>query len=469
MVTQLECFLLMGFGPKTLLMDYNKSENFDIIKFEIMQVVKNYEKTHPEVLFRVRRSDDFSGPDIPKEFYEQLYNAELVIAEISSISPNVYYELGVRFALRKHATILLAIENTPIPFDLYEVRKTFYKPGQLINKQHEVHKLMEDRLNGLVDSPIYEQLPNLRVIQQSEIYEMLRVETEKLQDELRQVKRELELVKIDAQVQFLIDEAQEKLTTGRQLDLVHATENFKLAYERVPANFLVTFEYGKLLLKNAEYDNAIPILRQAVELNHKSPQPLSEVPRELGLAFRRRGTRNNNMPDLELAKAYIKESLDINPDDDDAWGVLGGLHKRLDEITEAIECYQKGLSINSKSTYCLINELMLRTVYASHSPNITNNKVRLKRLQVIAQQLLGHVELNTINYWHLVNRAEWKLLVSEPNEAIEFYERAVISATTPDQLKSAMDNLEYINSYLGITEARVAFDLLRQRRDEMKN
>lgn len=175
-----ECFLISAFGNKPLLRDPTQLLDFDALQQDIKEAVQAYERTHSNVRILVRRSDDYAGGVITQEFYEQLYRADLVIAEISSPSLNVYYEVGVRMALRRHATILLALEGTPLPFDLREARVIFYQPGKLQAKVDELHRLMEARLGGEVDSPIYVALPDLEMMQGVEI-EALREQIRLLQ------------------------------------------------------------------------------------------------------------------------------------------------------------------------------------------------------------------------------------------------------------------------------------------------
>jgi hypothetical protein len=63
---------------------------------------------------------------INKSVIQHIYNAELVIADLTDLNPNVFYELGVRHALR-NGTILVALEGTKLPFDVGDLRSVFYK------------------------------------------------------------------------------------------------------------------------------------------------------------------------------------------------------------------------------------------------------------------------------------------------------------------------------------------------------
>lgn len=63
------------------------------------------------------RSDGISAPgDIPEQILRLLYEAGMVIADITGGNPNVMYELGLRHT-RDLCTIMIA-ENERTPFDV---------------------------------------------------------------------------------------------------------------------------------------------------------------------------------------------------------------------------------------------------------------------------------------------------------------------------------------------------------------
>ena len=69
------------------------------------------------------RADEIthSGP-IEVPMYEQLLNADVVIADLSTSNKNAYYELGVRHALRPYTTIIICEDGIKtFPFDVNHV------------------------------------------------------------------------------------------------------------------------------------------------------------------------------------------------------------------------------------------------------------------------------------------------------------------------------------------------------------
>ena len=54
--------------------------------------------------------------------YEQLLNADVVVADLSTSNKNAFYELGVRHALRPYTTVVIAEDGIKtFPFDVNHV------------------------------------------------------------------------------------------------------------------------------------------------------------------------------------------------------------------------------------------------------------------------------------------------------------------------------------------------------------
>ncbi|MGO8423886.1 hypothetical protein ACC807_10125 [Rhizobium ruizarguesonis] len=68
--------------------------------------------------YKIIRADKMPAPGlIDVQIIEQLLDAELVIADITTLNPNVFYEIGVRHVVNK-AIIHMSRVGDPIPFDI---------------------------------------------------------------------------------------------------------------------------------------------------------------------------------------------------------------------------------------------------------------------------------------------------------------------------------------------------------------
>lgn len=74
--------------------------------------------TLEEAGFSVKRADDLENQqNILRDIIGAIRAADLVVADLTSLNPNVFYELGVAHALRKRV-ILLSQDISGVPFDL---------------------------------------------------------------------------------------------------------------------------------------------------------------------------------------------------------------------------------------------------------------------------------------------------------------------------------------------------------------
>jgi len=103
--------------------------------FVIMQFTKPYNELYSEVIKPVcrqegvfsERADEAYGPGlIVADIAKKIYEAKVIVAEISPTNPNVYYEVGYAHAINK-PTILIAEQGTKLPFDVSPFRTLFYE------------------------------------------------------------------------------------------------------------------------------------------------------------------------------------------------------------------------------------------------------------------------------------------------------------------------------------------------------
>lgn len=101
-----------------------------------------------------------SSGSINRQIFKQLTDAELVIANLTDLNPNVMYELAIRHAVRK-PVVLMAEDGQKLPFDLYDQRTVFYT-----NDLHGVNdakarlkEFIESALSDkIVENPLYDSI-----------------------------------------------------------------------------------------------------------------------------------------------------------------------------------------------------------------------------------------------------------------------------------------------------------------------
>ena len=97
------CFVVMPYGKRPVA---GLEIDFDVVFDELIAPAAS------AAGFEVVRSDRqvVSGVIVP-QLFASIYSADLVIADITYQNPNVYYELGVRHALRARGTLLIRREG----------------------------------------------------------------------------------------------------------------------------------------------------------------------------------------------------------------------------------------------------------------------------------------------------------------------------------------------------------------------
>jgi hypothetical protein len=100
--------------------------------------------------------------NIRADMFQRLLTADLVVADLSIHNANVFYELGVRHALRDKRTFLLRCKGDDIPFDLQTDLYLVYdrdNPGATL--ANLVEALRQTRESEDKDSPVFSLLPDL--------------------------------------------------------------------------------------------------------------------------------------------------------------------------------------------------------------------------------------------------------------------------------------------------------------------
>ena len=105
-----------------------------------------------EVGYEVERADDIeSQRSILSDILEKINTSNLIVADLTSVNPNVFYELGLAHALRK-PVILLTQDIEEVPFDLQSYRLVEYSThfAQIQDAKDKLKSYGEGFLNGTV-------------------------------------------------------------------------------------------------------------------------------------------------------------------------------------------------------------------------------------------------------------------------------------------------------------------------------
>src|SRR3984893_18227609 len=145
------CFVLMPFGQKTDAVGV--MVDFDAVYRDL--IMPAIEEAGMEPL---RADEEMTGGIIHKPMFERLMLCEYAVADLTTGNANVFYELGIRHAVRPHSTTILFCEGTNLPFDVASLSGI---PYNLDAAKKTVTTLQERLINCRQprdDSPIYQLL-----------------------------------------------------------------------------------------------------------------------------------------------------------------------------------------------------------------------------------------------------------------------------------------------------------------------
>ena len=111
----------------------------------------------------IRADEEKIGGTIHKPMFERLMLCHYAVADITGANPNVFYELGIRHAMRPRSTVNVFGEGTVLPFDIALVRGLAYKTdgaGEPVDAETTLEQIAEQlvaaRGNPHDDSPIFQ-------------------------------------------------------------------------------------------------------------------------------------------------------------------------------------------------------------------------------------------------------------------------------------------------------------------------
>jgi len=137
------CFVVLPFGKKGAT---GRSIDFDPVYQRLVAPAVRDAGLEP-----VRADDSRSGGILQKQTFEPPSLCDYLVADLTTANAGVYYELGVRHAVRPRATVLIcAAKSSQIPFDADKLGALRYRISAQGLPEHEAkyRTLLSDRLNA---------------------------------------------------------------------------------------------------------------------------------------------------------------------------------------------------------------------------------------------------------------------------------------------------------------------------------
>jgi tetratricopeptide (TPR) repeat protein len=158
-------FVAMPFGSQTGRLDPDAPATVRTIEFD--EVWTGVIRPAVPTDWEAKRADALRKPGLIDQLYtEWLLEADIVLADLTFANPNVYYELGIRQALSRKSTVLIAHKETALPFDVRNqsvVHYDYFHAPSLQQFYAELTAALMEAAASPRGSPVHTYLPGLFV------------------------------------------------------------------------------------------------------------------------------------------------------------------------------------------------------------------------------------------------------------------------------------------------------------------
>jgi hypoxanthine phosphoribosyltransferase len=150
-LSKLKSFVLMPCGNNS---EYEANQEeadfiFDEIIKPAVSLLKEDNLIEIEILREIDRN--VSGM-ITNTIVKDLLDSDVVIVDVTGRNPNVFFELGIRYALRNKVTVVIAQEGTEIPFDIKGYRYIEYNKYKPKEARQKIAQYIREGLKNDVKS-----------------------------------------------------------------------------------------------------------------------------------------------------------------------------------------------------------------------------------------------------------------------------------------------------------------------------
>lgn len=191
------CFVIMGYHIKKIpntTISVNLDDTYEyLIKPTLIKenLVSIYPQKHLKYAFR---SDEvYTTQAINETFIRNIYEADIVIADITALNQNAVYELGLRHAMKPKSTIIMCDHNTLENNSFFDLsfcpqlrydstkQKNIDEINRVSNCLTQIIQTCRNSDHGYIDSPVF----HMGVYDKSEIIENSHHTTKSLHDQIK--------------------------------------------------------------------------------------------------------------------------------------------------------------------------------------------------------------------------------------------------------------------------------------------
>ncbi len=413
------CFVLMPFGRKPD--SQGATIDFDAVYTELIKPAVIAAGLDP-----IRADEEVAGGIIHKPMFERLILCPFAVADLTTANANVFYELGVRHAIRPQTTVLVMSTTTRLPFDVTHLRAVPYPltaagaPDRLVEGRAAIAARLIDARQS-VDSPLFQLVEGLRP------------------PAIDHLKTDVFRERVDYSARV-----KSELATARKAgrDAIAAIEAGQQPLDRAEAGIVIDLFLSYRSVK--AWDDMIGLVA-------KMSRPLAEstlVQEQLALALNRAGRGDE-------AEAALKALLERRGPSSETYGLLGRVYKDRYEaalkanqplaargfLNQAIAAYVSGFEADWRDAYPGVNAVTLMELRVPEPDPRGPRLVPIVRYSVERKVAAGQPD-----YWDYATLLELDVLAGQPDQAFDSLASALAHVRESWEPETTAKNLRLIKA-----------------------
>jgi hypothetical protein len=377
----------------------------------------------------LRADEEMTGGIIHKPMFERLIFCEYAVADLTTANANVFYELGLRHAVRPWSTVLLFAEGGRLPFDVGLLRALPYhlgadgRPADVAkDKQALLDRLNEARQSAIGDDPQADS-PIFQLVE--DFPEVAHTKTDVFRERVYYCKQ-------------------------LQVRLAKAREEGVEALRAVEADMgpIAEQESGVVIDLLLSY-RGVKAWPEMVALVDQMSRPLAAtvmVQEQLAFALNRAG-------DDERAEQVLTDLIQSRGPSSETYGLLGRVYKDRWEaaakrgekflarglLDKAITAYLRGFEADWRDSYPGINAVTLMVL--RNPPDLRHNEL----IPVVAYAVERRIATGKPDYWDYATRLELAVLAKDADKAAAALGDALATVRETWEPESTARNLRLIH------------------------